>query len=515
MTPSAAQRNASVIAADRELMTRAGSLRTFVQLAWPILEKNSFVPGWHIDVICEHLEAVSAVQIRDLVINIPPGCGKSLLASVFWCAWQWIREPDFCWIVGSFDNTLCGRRDGGKIIALLSSDWFTDRWGRLLRGGAPSAYNFETTSGGFRFATSPGGRGTGRHPDCTLLDDPIKPRDATGAASVTGKVLESTRDWISNTLGTRARNPKTKRDVLIMQRLSVEDPTATVLLRDGVVHLCLPMRYVPLTAWSSDPRREAGELLYPARFDEASVKHLETQVLGPTAAAAQLQQSPYVSGGSIFKRADWRFWSRTGAQTSEPCLCDECWSRPTYQHTHTTARMCVSLPDAGNDIQSWDMTFKGAPESDYVAAGAWRSAAGMYFQIALLNRKMGFAATKLELMRWSVLHPVPAHRVIVENAANGPAIADEIGDVTLVTPEGGKAARAWACEPVLALGLVHLQHPSEDPGVWAQLHQCEAFPQSRHDDTVDQLTQAIRWYRASSNDVYLSKLAKIGGRLGA
>jgi hypothetical protein len=33
---------------------------------------TSFLPNWHIDLLCEHLEAVTAEQITRLVNNIPP-----------------------------------------------------------------------------------------------------------------------------------------------------------------------------------------------------------------------------------------------------------------------------------------------------------------------------------------------------------------------------------------------------------------------------------------------------------
>src|SRR3712207_8817924 len=47
--------------------------------ALPISE---FVPGWHLGAICEHLEAVSAGHLRNLLINIPPRHMKSLAVSV-------------------------------------------------------------------------------------------------------------------------------------------------------------------------------------------------------------------------------------------------------------------------------------------------------------------------------------------------------------------------------------------------------------------------------------------------
>jgi len=60
------------------------SLAGFVREAWHILEPNMpYVHNWHIDAICEHLEAVTRGEITRLLINVPPGSMKSLLVSVF------------------------------------------------------------------------------------------------------------------------------------------------------------------------------------------------------------------------------------------------------------------------------------------------------------------------------------------------------------------------------------------------------------------------------------------------
>src|SRR5262249_33257028 len=86
---------------DRELATR--SLREFVRQAWPIVEPSTpFVPGWHIDAIVEHLEAVTRSQIRNLLINVPPRHMKSLLVSVFWPVWEWMRWPARRWLYSSY-----------------------------------------------------------------------------------------------------------------------------------------------------------------------------------------------------------------------------------------------------------------------------------------------------------------------------------------------------------------------------------------------------------------------------
>src|SRR5713101_6046109 len=48
-------------------------LYDFVKPAWAVLEPGTvFVPGWHIGAICEHLEAITSGQIRNLLITVPP-----------------------------------------------------------------------------------------------------------------------------------------------------------------------------------------------------------------------------------------------------------------------------------------------------------------------------------------------------------------------------------------------------------------------------------------------------------
>ncbi len=49
-----------------------------METAWPILEPATpFVPGFHLDAIAEHLEAITRGQIRKLLINIPQRHMKS------------------------------------------------------------------------------------------------------------------------------------------------------------------------------------------------------------------------------------------------------------------------------------------------------------------------------------------------------------------------------------------------------------------------------------------------------
>src|SRR5947208_16586696 len=74
-------------------------LSDFVRAAWPVVEPGRpLVWGWHLDAVCEHLEAVTAGHLRNLLITIPPGCTKSRTVGVFWPAWTWLRwrRPGGC-----------------------------------------------------------------------------------------------------------------------------------------------------------------------------------------------------------------------------------------------------------------------------------------------------------------------------------------------------------------------------------------------------------------------------------
>ncbi|MEY4294327.1 MAG: Aeromonas phage vB AsaM-56, partial [Pseudomonadota bacterium] len=57
---------------EREYSKR--KLSNFIREAWAVVEPaNPYVHGWHIDAICEHLEAVTSGEINRLLINVPPG----------------------------------------------------------------------------------------------------------------------------------------------------------------------------------------------------------------------------------------------------------------------------------------------------------------------------------------------------------------------------------------------------------------------------------------------------------
>src|SRR5437763_599645 len=128
---------------ERKLAER--NLRDFVRLAWHVVEPAMpFVEGWHIDAIAEHLQAISRGQIRNLLMNVPPRHMKSLLVSVFWPCWEWLRWPERRWLFSSYAATLT-IRDSVKCRRLIESPYYQHNWGDrfALTGDQNSKVRFE------------------------------------------------------------------------------------------------------------------------------------------------------------------------------------------------------------------------------------------------------------------------------------------------------------------------------------------------------------------------------------
>lgn len=311
MTMAAALPDLEAIRAERAKR----SLRYFTERHWDIVEPDMpFVGNWHIDAIADHLEAVTRGEIMQLLINIPPGCMKSLLASVFWPAWEWAAQPGLRYLTASYSDAL-SIRDSVKVRDIVQSARYRAAYGVEFRDDQNQKIRMDTTAGGWRIATSVGGRATGEHPDRKIVDDPLTAAQAESEAART-----QANNWVTRTMSTRGASRKA-RFVLIMQRLHQKDTTGHLLgiEPEAWTVLCLPMRYEPpafvdvngakvlkarmetTVLGFQDPRTEPGELLYPGLFNEEATTKLE-KTLGSYGTAGQLQQRPAPQGGGTFKR---------------------------------------------------------------------------------------------------------------------------------------------------------------------------------------------------------------------
>jgi len=278
-------------------------LREFVKQAWHVIEPTTpYVPGWHIDALIDHLEAVNRGDIRNLLINIPPRHAKSLIVSVFWPMWSWIDTPAKRWLCSSYALSLA-IRDNRKCKILIESDWFQARYGNCfyLSKDQKAKGRFENNHRGYRMAVSVGSAATGEGGDALLVDDPHNVLEAYSDTKREEALL-----WWDTTMSSRLNDPKKGSKVIIMQRIHERDLSGHVLEQGGYTHLCLPAEYEPSRrcyteiGWE-DPRTEEGQLLWPAQVGHRELEKLKV-ALGSSAYAAQYQQSPSPLGGDIFKQ---------------------------------------------------------------------------------------------------------------------------------------------------------------------------------------------------------------------
>lgn len=290
-------------------VTTLYALAQYVREAWPLIEPgNAYKHNWHVDLLCEYLEAVTRGELRNVIINVPPGTMKSLLVSVCWPTWTWTHQPEMRWMFGSYSSTFA-MRDAVKSRRILRSDWYQGLWGHQfqLTGDQNVKSRYENSKGGFRLSVGVGGSSLGEHPHIRVIDDPVKPDEAESETT-----RESVNEWYDNNWYTRG-DRNTVREVIIMQRLHQDDLTGHVLEKAKETHglyehVCLPMEYEPhrfvSTIGLKDMRTEPNELLWPERFPEKAVADLKV-FLGARGAAGQLQQRPAPAGGNIFMREWW------------------------------------------------------------------------------------------------------------------------------------------------------------------------------------------------------------------
>jgi predicted phage terminase large subunit-like protein len=459
---------------DLDRAIASDGLWSFVQIAWDHVEPRSLVPNWHLRVICDFLTSPNHLH---RVVNQPPSTGKSIISGVFWPAWVWTFSPGHSWMYVSFDDDLLNR-DAEKLIRLISSPWYVERWGKRLAPGKTPVSNFTTLQGGRRFNTSFGGAGTGWHCHDQVIDDPIK---ASEAATISGIALETTWRTLSNTFASRALDLKTFRRTIIGQRTHEADPSGRAL-EAGWVGLRLPMLLEADDPDPLDERTREGESLFPERFSLEAIDRIRRVDLQGDADTweTQYQQRPSAKTGGVY-HLDW-------LRTYDPRAARErCWYT----------------------VQSWDLSFKGLETSDFVAGQWWgvgpplegepgaeeSEALGEPWFYELddpVFGRMTFVESLAELRIKRRLWP--CSRIFIEDKANGPAAESVLGRempglLELVNPKGSKVARATGVAPLLANGRVRFASaPSWEE---RRLRTYSRFPRVRRDDEIDATSQAL------------------------
>lgn len=450
--------------AQRELAER--HLADFVQQAWHVIEPGKVLKwNWHHDVICEHLEAVVAGDIRDLAITVPPRHTKSTITSICLLPWIWARAPHVQAIYASYAASLA-ETHSVKTRRILVSPWYQRCWGHMfqLRDDQNQKRRFENTEAGHRIATSVGGSATGEDGDLIIVDDPHNVKDHSSLLK-----LETARDWWDHVMSSRRNDPHNSGRIVIMQRIHEGDLAGHVTKDGQYTHLNLPSIAeknitVSYPVSGKTHERTEGDLLWSDHYTADVIKQAKKD-LGSWQFSAQHQQRPTPMGGGIFKRKWWR----------------------TYRE----------LPkDLKRPYQSWDTGFKDGQENDYSVCVTMAENSTGYYVLNVWRGRVEYPELmKTAKAQYARCDPKPA-RVLVEDKASGQSLTQSLKAETkmpilAVQVDRDKVARAHAISPTVEAGNVWL--PEDAPWLADFLDEFDRFPKVVHDDQVDAFTQVLSY----------------------
>jgi predicted phage terminase large subunit-like protein len=422
---------------------------------------SRFLPNWHIEAIAYHLELVRRGTIKRLIINIPPRSLKSLMGSVSFPAFVLGHDPSKRIIVVSYGEDLAVKL-ANDFRAIVDSDWYRRLfpWMQVSRV-KNTELEVLTTLHGYRLATSIDGTLTGRGGDIIIIDDPLKPGDAQSESR-----RERVNNWYANTLVSRLDDKVAGAIVVVMQRLHVDDLTG-MLLRSGEEWTVLNLpaiaeveQKVPI-GLGIFHTRQVDDLLHSEREPKSALAAIRSQ-LGSDTFAAQYQQSPMPSGGAMIKR-DWVRRHDRPPSLEPPCRV----------------------------IQSWDTANKEGAQNDWSVCTTWAWLHHRFYLVDVLRGRYDYPSLKARAIEHARLHR--PERILIEEAGVGVALIAELSGAGLpviaVKPERDKVTRMSVQSAKFECGSVWL--PERAPWLADLEAELFAFPNSRHDDQVDSISQAL------------------------
>lgn len=272
----------------------------FVKRFWHTVSREPLVANWHFPYLCGEIQTSMERVMRgepcphDTVVNISPGTSKSTLFSIFLLPWAWTINPGMKMIGASFTESLAFDLSS-KTRQVVTSPLYQKCWPHIrIRPDVNNKGHWENTLLGARFAVGVGGDVIGRHAHVIVIDDPLNPQGARSKADI-----EKSGIWCKETIPTRKVNKEAAWTALVMQRLSVEDPTALYLSRPNVKHICLPGE---LTSDVYPPELASNYvdgLFDPVRLSRASLDKMKAD-MGTYGYAGQILQTPIPPGGGMF-----------------------------------------------------------------------------------------------------------------------------------------------------------------------------------------------------------------------
>ncbi len=420
--------------------------------------------NWHIEAQAFALEQVWRGTINRLIINLPSRSLKSTLASIAFPAFLLGHDPTLRIIVISYSASLAVQLSN-EFRAIITADWYRKLFPKTKISRAKNnEYEVATTVRGFRLATSIDGTLTGRGGDIIIIDDPLK-ADEAGSESRRQQV----NDFFYNTVMSRLDDQINGVIILAMQRLHDDDLTGALLRKSSQAWNLLKFpaiaeqeERIQIGAGKFYTRR-LGDALDPERAPRHFLESRRDEI-GPHIFAAQYQQDPVPPGGDIIK-PEW-----------------------VQRYDQLPAREPSSYY-----FESWDTATKVGDQNDYSVCTTWLYQDKKYYLVHVLRGRFDYPTLKERAI--SHAHTYKPKTVLVEDAGIGEALIDELKKAGFsaipIKPVHDKRTRMSIQAGKFHSGRVFF--PTKAPWLAELENELFAFPNGRHDDQVDSISQALAY----------------------
>ncbi len=442
------------------------NLASFIQYtAQTVSPGERYRDNWHIACVAWHLEQCLKGNTKRLIITLPPRHLKSICASVAFPAWALGRDPTRKFICVSYSHDLAAKhaRDSRAVME-------SNHYRRIFRATRPSRrknteLEFVTTKNGSRYATSVGGALTGLGGNFFVIDDPMKAADAHSEAE-RQRIIQ----WYENTLYSRLNSKSDDVIILVMQRMHVGDLVGHVLDKEEWEVVNIPAIAEEDTRYRVGDDayydRPAGELLHAERENEEALARIRS-TLGPYNYVAQYQQCPTPPGGNMIQRE----WLR-----------------------HNRENLVVD----GDSyiVQSWDTASKAGERNDFSVCTTWVVVGSEYQLIDVYRGRLEYPDLRRRVI--ALARKYDPDVILIEDAGSGTGLIQDLRQdrgfgwkPIGIRPKGEKIERVATQTAKIEAGDVVLPH--EAPWLDDFVAEILAFPNGRHDDQVDSMTQFLKW----------------------
>jgi predicted phage terminase large subunit-like protein len=426
-----------------------------------------FQSNWHLDAIAFRLQQVQHGKTTRLIVTVPPRSLKSITISVAWVAWMLGHHPELNFVCVSYSAELA-HKHARDCRAVMQSDWYRRLFpGTVLSRERNAEQDFQTTARGGRFSTSVGGTLTGRGGDIIIIDDPIKPDDAASATA-----RKTAIEWYGGTLASRLNDKPRGAIVLVMQRLHENDLAGHLLEAGGWDQLSLPAialedEEIPIGDGLMF-RRRVGDLLHPDR-EPLQVLDALKAAMGSAAFSAHYQQAPTPAEGAMIQRA---------------------WLSKRYKR-------CPDKQPGDRIVQSWDCASKEGLQNDFSVCITALVRKRQVYLLDVFRERLDFP--KLQKRAIGLARLRRADVILIEDTASGTPLIQHLRSsqpegVPLPIarrPDGDKVTRMFGQTNRIEAGELILPEVAD----WLADFEREilGFPNARHDDQIDALSQLLNW----------------------